>query len=332
MASKNGGGERLVSLIRDIEARAVRRGRSAGTALKSTLLKDLDMDLTTSPEELESIASKIEEISNVVRRWRGTVGGDFLLDEYVGGMPGPQKAIDAVPGWNMMLPGGAGVTAGTGQFYHDSRVLWALEQCGSIEGKAVLELGPLEASHTWMLEQRNPGLIHAIEANRLAFFRCLIVKEILPLKIAKFFLGDFRVWLEENPQRYDFIVACGVLYHMVEPVKLLESIALRSDSFYLWTHYTSESAMPADDRRRGPFTGETSVVSAHGVDVRYSQRSYLDSWTRKAFCGGMHNLHNWVEREDILALISALGFRDIRIAHDMPDHPNGPCFSVFARR
>ena len=34
----------------------------------------------------------------------------------------------------------------------------------------------------------------------------------------------------------------------------------------------------------------------------------------------MHDLHRWVERDDIIALIRALGFDDVRVAHDEPDH------------
>ncbi len=36
------------------------------------------------------------------------------------------------------------------------------------------------------------------------------------------------------------------------------------------------------------------------------------AWRNKAFCGGMHDVHRWLEKDDILALIKALGFADIR--------------------
>jgi hypothetical protein len=255
-----------------------------------------------------------------------------VLDEYAVGMPSAQNAVDALPGWNHALPEHVGATAGTGAFYGDSRILWALEQFGSIEGRKILELGPLEASHTYILERHGAALIHAIEANKLSFLRCLVVKELLDLKHAKFFLGDFSKWLENPPERYDLIVASGVLYHMQSPVRLLELISANCDSFYLWTHYASDEAMPAKDPRRSVFVGPAETQEWHGVRVRLYTRSYHGAWRDKAFCGGMHDIHRWIEKEDILAVIRALGFADIRVAHDEPNHQNGPSFSIFARR
>jgi hypothetical protein len=254
------------------------------------------------------------------------------LDEYVMGMPSPQNAVDTLPGWNHALPPEMGATAGAGFFYHDGRILWALDQFGPLEGKSVLEIGPLEASHTYMLEQRHPAMLHAVEANRLSFLRCLVVKELLQLKTARFFLGDCQAWLAGNDQNYDLILACGVLYHMWDPVRLIELMAQRTDAIFLWTHYASDSAMPVGDPRRGAFIGDVEIERRHGVAVRLYARSYHGAWLDKAFCGGIHDKHRWIARDDILALLGALGFDDLRITDEQPDHPNGPAFCVYARR
>lgn len=256
----------------------------------------------------------------------------LALDEYVEGSPSAQNAIDALAGWNMALPPEVGVIAGPAAFYCDPRIVWALEQFGPLEGRDILELGPLEASHTYMIEQRRPASILAIEANRLSFLRCLVVKELLGLKIAKFELGNFVPWLETAEQRFDLVVASGVLYHMADPVRLLELLSRRTDSLYIWTHYASDDAMPPDDARHKAFVGEPEVVQNHGVAVRCRRRSYWGAWKSKAFCGGLYDLHRWIEKDDIQRLLGALGFDDIRTAHDEPDHPNGPAFSIFARR
>jgi hypothetical protein len=257
---------------------------------------------------------------------------NLVLDEYVVGMPSAQNAVDALPGWNQALPPAVNVVAGSGAFFHDPRIYWAIEQFGSIEGKSILELGPLEASHTWLLEQHRPGEIHAVEANKLSYMRCLVVKEILELKTARFYLGDFSRWLEKPGQRYDFIFASGVLYHMDDPIRLLELIAARTDAFYLWTHYVSDDAMPIGDPRRGALVGTVEIRESHGVQVRLYKRSYYGAWKSKSFCGGIHDLHRWIEKGDIVALIKSLGFDDIRVAHDQADHQNGPSFSIYARR
>ena len=255
-----------------------------------------------------------------------------LLDEYVSGMPHAQHAIDALAGWNTALPPNIGVVAGNVALYNDPRILWGIEQMGSLEGKRVLELGPLEASHTYMLEQRKPAVLHAIEANRLSFLRCLVVKELLGLHIAKFFLGDFMTWLEERPETYDFIVASGVLYHMEDPVSLLEVMAKRTKSVLIWTHYVSDAAMPKGDPRREVFVGEPEIIERNGMKLRQYRRSYWGAWKDKSFCGGMHDLHRWLEKDDIIAYLKHLGFDDVRITMDEPNHQNGPSFLVFARQ
>jgi hypothetical protein len=261
-----------------------------------------------------------------------TAQANVVLDEYVVGMPSAQHAIDALPGWNAALPPHLNVKAGVATFYADNRILWAIEQFGSIEGRRILELGPLEASHTWLLEQQGPSVIHSIEANKLSYLRCLVVKEILGMTTAKFFLGDFAEWLDKSGERYDLVIASGVLYHMSDPIALIRSIAERTDAFYLWTHYVSDDAMPPGDPRRGALIGQAEVHQSEGVGVRLFKRSYYGAWKSKSFCGGPHDLHRWIERNDLLALIRAFGFDDIRIAHDEPLHPNGPSFSIFAHR
>jgi hypothetical protein len=277
-------------------------------------------------------ADRLEQLNAAVAPAKVSSASQPILDEYVATMPSPQNAVDALPGWNTAFPPEIPVVAGPACLYYDPRILWALDLFGSLEGRHVIELGPLEASHTYMLEQRQPASIDAVEANKLSFLRCLVVKELLGLRIARFHLGNFIPWLEVGDQHYDFLVASGVLYHMNDPVRLLELIAERCNAFYLWTHYASDEAMPIGDPRRLAFVGEPTTEMRHGVAVRTHLRSYWGAWKDKAFCGGMQDLHRWIEKQDILAVIQALGFGEVYVAHDDPTHQNGPSFSIFARR
>jgi hypothetical protein len=142
----------------------------------------------------------------------------------------------------------------------------------------------------------------------------------------------FHVWLENPPSRYDFIVASGVLYHMQDPIRLLELVSRNADAFYLWTHYYDKKAMPTDDLRHTPFVGEPEIQMINGIPVHLYTRSYHGAWQSKSFCGGIHDLHRWIEKDDIISVIQSFGFNDIRVAHDEPAHQNGPSFSIFARR
>jgi hypothetical protein len=256
--------------------------------------------------------------------------GEF--DLYVTGMPSAQNAVDALPDWNSALPPEFGVTAGPISLYDDNRIRWALEQFGSIKGKAVLEIGPFEASHTYMLDRLQPATLHAVEANKLAYLHCLVVKEIENLEHARFFLGDGNAWLESHEGSYDLIVACGVLYHMWDPIRFLALVAKRTNAVFLWTHYAQDEAMPPGDPRRAAFIGECEVEEFLGIPVRLHRRSYRGAARDTKFCGGIADKHRWMERDDILAILRGLGFDDLRISMDDPRHPNGPAFCVFARR
>jgi hypothetical protein len=254
------------------------------------------------------------------------------LDEYVTAMPSAQNAIDLVPGWNHMFPPEVGVTAGTAKLYADPRIVWALKQFGSISGRRILELGPLEAAHTYMLHRQGPALIDAIEANKLSFMRCLITKNLLRLDSANFMLGDFEKWLETSQDQYDLVVASGVLYHMADPVRLIELISQRSNALYLWTHYYGEAEMPEGDSRRKAFSGQVIIRPFDGLDIRLHKRSYHGAWKNKSFCGGIYDDHSWLEKEQLFALLIKVGYNVIQTEHDSMDNPHGPCISIFARR
>jgi hypothetical protein len=201
-----------------------------------------------------------------------------------------------------------------------------------VEGLRVLELGPLDGGHTAMLERAGAARVDAIEANRLAFLRCLVTKELLGLSAARFHLGDFSRGLGSAEGRYDLAVASGVLYHMADPVGLLERLSGAAERLFLWTHVVDPAAMPAGDPRRGAFTGAVEEVRRGGVALRLHERCYHGSEADPAFCGGPRDRHVWMEREGLLALLGQLGYGRVEIAHDDPDAAGGPALSILARR
>ena len=251
------------------------------------------------------------------------------FERYVTAAPSHQNAIDSVPGWSTAFPPEFGLTAGALQTHDDARMHWALECFGSVIGKRLLELGPLEAGHTAILEKAG-ATIDAVEANQLAYMRCLITKEVVGLTRSHFWLGDFVKWLEDPGKTYDLIVASGVLYHMKDPLHLIDLIAQRSSAVYFWTHLVDEDAMPPGDARRLVFAPEAEIHDFHGMKVRAYRRTYLQAPKNPAFCGGLEDDHRWLNRDDLLAALRAVGFTDIRTTHDQPDHQFGPALSIYA--
>lgn len=235
--------------------------------------------------------------------------------------------------WSSDVPG----IEGTGQFrgFEDDRIKWMLDELKSIEGFSVLELGPLEAAHTYMLEQAGADVL-AIEANYGAFLRCLVVKNYMNMR-SKFQLGDFQS-LDWEQDRYDLVLASGVLYHMTDPVGLLEELSKHTDRLMLWTHCfdTDFDAWSPNARKqldKGKWDTKNVVTGQSGsFKVRMVRQSYGEALGWNGFCGGPEEFSYWIYREDLIGLLGHLGFQKIDVSFDEKGHQNGPCLAILAQR
>jgi hypothetical protein len=134
------------------------------------------------------------------------------------------------------------------------------ERIGGFVGKSVLELGPYEGYDSKKLEGMGVGSSIAIEGNPLNFIKCLIVKNHFALDRTRFLLGDFTKYLAESNEKFDFIFASGVLYHLVEPFEALENIISKTGAIGICTTY-----FHPDIQLFKSFTGKTREVSFPGM-------------------------------------------------------------------
>jgi hypothetical protein len=262
---------------------------------------------------------------------RGKNEKNDLLDGYVESVPSDQSALDIFKGeWSSRLPGiRKELHAGSIPLFEDARILWAADQFGGFHHKRVLELGPLEAGHSYMLESLGADSVISVEASRRAYLKCLVIKEILDLKRCRFVLGNCVAFLRENRQVFDVCLASGVLYHMRDPSELIDLISRASKKLLLWTHFYDDALIKSKPNLARRFSG--SIPSRYkGFD--YVLHKYSYGRKRRNFCGGINPFSHWMTRADILACLRFFGFQDLRIAFDEPDHPNGPSFCVAALR
>lgn len=238
--------------------------------------------------------------------------------------PRPQNEIDIFAGhWasdlSDLVPGA--VSGPVKHFSADNRPVLAMNTLGgnvTERGLRILELGPLEGGHTYQFEKMGVNEIVAIESNVEAFLKCLIVKNLANLKNARFLLGDFVEYLREDTSRYDFIFCCGVLYHMQDPLQLIDLMAARTDRIFVWTHYFTK-----ESRR-----GLTAVPMRHrGEDFVYHSLDYgnRDVGT---FWGGNKPTASFLSRDDILRAFKQHGFTNFELHNEDLQHPGGPCFSM----
>ncbi len=257
-----------------------------------------------------------------------------VLETHVLTEPNPQQVLDLFKGeWSSKLPDSLGLTTqpGAAGLFEDERIAWAEESLGSFANMHILELGPLEGGHSYMFQQRQAKQVVAIEANSRAFLKCLCIKEILKLDCVEFLLGDFMPYLEQNQTKYDMVCASGVLYHMQEPIKLLQLASQASDRLLLWTHYYDPQVIQSRPELSHKF-GPVKVLNYDGVDYEYSTQSYKEALKWLGFCGGSKPISKWLTRESLMLALKQHGFTDIQINFDDPNHPNGPSLAICATK
>ena len=276
--------------------------------------------LRTTPRQQEPVA--IVEVRRPV-----------ILDSYVRSAPSPQNALDIFQGeWASRFPAPlAEARAGQVSLFEDPRIDWADKVLGGMEGKAILELGPLEAGHSYMLERLGASSISAVEANTRAYLKCLVAKELLGLQRTRFLCGDFIEYLRVQPPRFDVAIASGVLYHMRQPIELLALLSGVADRLLLWTHHYEPAAVAKAEHLRRRF-GEHVEAEVSGFKHTLHRYSYLEALDSHGFCGGSAEYSQWLSRADILGALEHFGYRRIEIAFDDAAHPNGPAFAVAAQR
>ena len=258
--------------------------------------------------------------------------GALIRDWYARDAPSPQQTVDIFKGeWASLFPPPFDeVRAGGIPLWEDTRVSWCEPLVGGFAGKRVLELGPLEGSHTYMLESGG-AVVTAVEANTRAYLKCLIFKEIVGLKRARFLCGDFVEYLRGTPEQFDVCFASGVLYHMREPAELIALVAKVADKAFFWTHYYDDRLLAEMPQLRFRRTSPTDA-NYGGFRHRLYRQDYPTAAADSGFCGGPEAYSQWMTRADILACCEHFGFSQVVTGVEQPDHQNGPAFAFVASR
>ncbi|MDX7953360.1 DUF1698 domain-containing protein [Lichenihabitans sp. Uapishka_5] len=241
--------------------------------------------------------------------------------------PSAQTAVDVFRDrWACDLHPLLGVD-GTGPnllFTQDQRPRLAAQALGraDYQGMKILEIGPLEAAHTYILETMGAESVTTVEASAEAWLKCLIVKELLGLKRSTFLFGNALEFLANSSERFDLVFCSGVLYHMSDPARLIRAMADAADNCFVWTHVYNPERHPV------PFT--PTQVEREGIQLRYWSHTYGQK--EEVFWGGVDQTAVWLTSQDMVRAFKASGLSDVTIIEDQPNHPNGPAVMFMARR
>jgi hypothetical protein len=280
-----------------------------------------------------AIRTSIHRAKNFGQSTLATVKRTKALERYATAAPSPQQVLDIFKGeWASALPAPyCELEAGRLPAFGDPRLKWGVERLGGVADRRVVELGPLEGGHTWMLEQLGAAEITAIEASDRAYLRCLTVKELTGMRRARFLYGDAVAYLRETSEHFDVGIASGILYHMTNPVELLTLLAARCDRVYLWTHYYDDAALMRAPIVRARFHG-TSEATCAGFTHTLHRYRYQSARLRLGFSGGSAPHSQWLTRDTIVAALRHVGFPHVEMAFDEPYHPYGPSCAFAALR
>ncbi len=258
-----------------------------------------------------------------------------ILEKYCTEYPSPQNAVDVfAEDWSSVLPDSVDVdTGGFAALFDDPRIDWAVEMLGDIAGKRVLELGPLEGGHSYSLETKHGAAeIVSIEANQRAYLKCLIAKELLGTSRTRFLLGDFNRYMADSGQRFDLVVACGVLYHMENPAEHIKLVCNSSDSVFVWTHYYDRDLIDAIGPNVARKFSAATRTEYEGYEYTLHRQDYLDALGWGGFCGAGKQYANWIELDAMYELFDKYGFDISATGFEHLDHPHGPAIAFMAKR
>lgn len=251
--------------------------------------------------------------------------------------PGDQNALDLFAGeWSSQPPATrSDLKAGATPLFDDPRIAWANDRFremgleGGVTGRDVLELGPLEGGHSYLLDRLGAKSVTAIEANPRAYLKCLIAKETFGMPRTHFLLGDALVHLRTTEKHYDIGIACGILYHLTNPVELLELLARRCDAIFLWTVF-HDAEFVAKNPVPGAKFSEVLDREHAGFKHKVHRFNYGPSLDWKGFCGGGDVFSYWMERPEILAALARFGFSEIR--SEQQPNVHGSALMLAARK
>jgi hypothetical protein len=275
------------------------------------------------PEKFNKLI-KIEDNTNKIK------SNDIssILDVYVKSNNFPQSSFDIfLETWSSSVPG---YKTGNAGLFDDIRIKYFNDKLNTFKNKNVLELGPLEGGHTYMMSKLGASSIDSVESNTHAFLKCLITQNALKYT-ANFILADCIRFLKENKKKYDFILCSGILYHMLDPLNLLSLISKATDRVGFWTHYYDFKIMNSRDDLKKKFNHIPLTKNFNGFEVFLFEQNYFEALNWEGFCGGSNLQSYWLSRESLIRSIESLGFK-IDIDNDDTLHPNGPCLTFFAYR
>jgi SAM-dependent methyltransferase len=134
---------------------------------------------------------------------------------------------------------------GANSYQGDNRIKLFFEWVGQPE--SILELGSLEGGHSVQLA--SPDFVKrllGLEARAKNIERARLAAEVVGRGNIEFGQADLDQASLERYGRFDAVFCAGLLYHLMQPWRLLKEIAKVTDCVFLDTHYSETEDVTID--------------------------------------------------------------------------------------
>jgi hypothetical protein len=250
-------------------------------------------------------------------------------NEFLTNFPCDQNIIDIFEGSFFTVLPNLKTSPGSAMLADDARITW-VNELYPLNNKNILECGPLELGHSYMMSSFGASNITSVEANSYCYMKCLCVKEIFKLNKVELLLGDINQYLLECNKTFDFVLCSGILYHMSNPALLIENISKVTDKVFIWTHIYDKSSNTIHIQKFNEDSFEYSGEKYYGKRQIYQDNGI----SGKQYCGGCNDNSFWLTKESLFKMLNKYGFTKITINKSLSDlnHVHGPCMSLFCEK
>jgi len=194
---------------------------------------------------------------------------------------------------------------------NDKRVTYFFDGFPNV--KTILELGSLEGGHSFALA-RNSSVekVVAVEARDKNIEKAKFVQGLLNDKKVEFIEADLEKMDFARLGKFDAVFCSGLLYHLLEPWKLIEQCRKISPNIFIWTQYACENEAK---KFSGGFRGKW-----------YREKGWRDPLS------GVSKYSFWLSLGSLINLLTTNDYKSVQIIENDLTHPHGCAVTLLAKK
>jgi hypothetical protein len=196
-----------------------------------------------------------------------------------------------------------------------------LQDVFPIQGKRVIEFGPLDGLQTAFLVNHGAAAVTCIEARAENAMKVLVAKQVFDWGNVTLRSDDFHAVSSASTGRFDLAFAHGVYYHSVAPFVFLDNLINLADAVFLGGFCAT------DENPIGEFQ------QLHHGERAYRVKRYREGG-RADFFAGVNTFGYFFQGDDLQGYFDANGF-EVTVLEDLrfgPEQCAGRYIRLFAHR